>query len=315
MFSEELNVSESFSVLTEENICTNEMMWAACTEVLDTEDMYPKFLPEPVVNRLKDILLYEFADPDLWIRKSMSKRIHISHKDGTLLGASVNTAIPIVYLWNKTQRSQVEWIRAKAILGLDDIFLQRIGEMFDLSSPTDIYIDHIFVDLEGNVTGISCNPSKLNNTFLEGTDYHRITQLYLDSRTYGTNSSTILDFDMYKDGSIAFYPELSYIDRLVTMPNDKRREGDSGFEGRTPMAYEKYAPVTSLTDHLTLTDDYIMMLRDSDVIDDDQAVYAWNLRTHDEQEFQFSYKFNSDGSLKDILTHRVEVKDFQVWRP
>jgi hypothetical protein len=119
---------------------------------------------------------------------------------------------------------------------------------------------------------------------------------------------------MYKDGSIAFYPELAYIDRLVTMPNDKRMS-DASFEGRTPMAYEKYKPIVSKTDTITLVDSYVSMLRDSDVIDDDQAVYAWNLRTHDEQEFQFSYKFNSDGSLKDILTHRVEVKDFQVWRP
>ncbi len=313
MFSEELNVSESFSLLTEEHVCTNEMMWAACTEVFDPDELYPKFLPAEVVDRMKTIFLYEFSDPDLWIRKSMAKRVHISHKDGNLLSASVNTAIPIVFLYDKSQNSKDEWIRAKAILGFDDLYIKRIGEMFDLSSPTDIFIDHIFIDLDGKVTGISCNPSKLNPSFLEGTDYHRITQHY---QTYfnphGRSGSTYLDFDMYADGSLGFYPEITYLKRMIVMPNEKRLQG----EGRAPMGYQKYKPVSNLIEHSAIVDKHIRWLRDSvEIVDDDQAVYAWNLRTHDEQKFQFSYKFNSDGSLKDILAHRIEVEDFQIWRP
>ena len=48
MFQEELSVSQTFSVLRQEYICHNEKMWALCTEVLDTEDVYPKFLPDPL---------------------------------------------------------------------------------------------------------------------------------------------------------------------------------------------------------------------------------------------------------------------------
>lgn len=309
MFQEELSVSQTFSVLRQEYISHNEKMWAMCTEVLDPDDIYPKFLPAPVAEKLKNICMYEFVDADKFIRKSMSKFIHISYKDGELLKASTNTKMPLVFAFQQTPDAQIEWERLKSFLGFKNIHMQKMGEMFDISSPTDIYVDHIFLDMEGNITGISCNPSQLNPEYLKDTDYARIASAYYQNR----KETTYLDFDIHTDGTLSMYPEITYNSRRIILPHDTRTD-----DSVSPVGYtlsEGFKPVTSRLENTQVRDNLIIELRDAmGIIDDDQAAWLFDLCDHPEQKLHISYKFNEDGSLNDIFAHRVEVDNFEVWR-
>ena len=309
MFQEELNVSQTFSVLTGEYICHNEKMWALCTEVLDPDDVYPKFLPDPVAEKLRNICMYQFVDTEKFIRKSMSKFIHISHKDGQLLKASTNTKMPLTFAFMDTPASHTEWEKLVSILGFKTIHLEKLSQLFDLSSPTDIFVDHIFLDLDGNITGISCNPNRLNPEYLKNTDYSRITSgYYVDKK-----DTTFLDFDINTDGSLGMYPEIAYNSRNIAFPHDTRVD-----DSMSPIGYtlkSGFKPVSNRMGSTQVRDNLVIQLRDGlNVINDDQAAWLFDLCDHEDQKLHISYKFNEDGSLNDIFAHRVEVENFEVWR-
>jgi hypothetical protein len=309
MFQEELNVSQTFSVLTGEYICHNEKMWALCTEVLDPDDVYPKFLPGPVADKLRNICMYQFVDSEKFIRKSMSKFIHISHKDGQLLKASTNTKMPLTFAFLDTPASHVEWEKLVSVLGFKTIHLEKISQLFDLSSPTDIFVDHIFLDLDGNITGISCNPNRLNPEYLKDTDYSRITSgYYVDKK-----DTTYLDFDIHTDGTLGMYPEITYNSRNIAFPHDTRID-----DSISPIGYSLksgFKPVSNRMGSMQVRDNLVIHLRDGlNVINDDQAAWLFDLCDHEDQKLHISYKFNEDGSLNDIFAHRVEVENFEVWR-
>lgn len=313
MFSEELSVSQTFSVLRREYICHNEKMWALCTEVLDTQDFYPKFLPDALKEKLRNICLYEFVDEEKFIRKSMAKFVHISHKDGQLLKASTNTHMPLVFAFQQTPAAEIEWQRLKSYLGFKNIHLQKMGEMFNLSSPTDIYVDHIFLDLDGNITGISCNPNLLNTEYLKDTDYSRIAAAYYANR----KETTFLDFDINTDGTISMYPEITYNSRKISFFRDISGTNIST-EAPASVRFslsDGFKPASSRLDNAQIREQLIVELRDKfEVIDDEQAAWLFDLCDHDGQKLHISYKFNEDGSLNDIFAHRVEVDNFEVWR-
>lgn len=293
MFAEELNVSKVYSVRNREELYTHSKMWAVCTSVYSDE--YPDiFLPE-VKQKLQEVLMFEFHDPDRIIPRSITKYVEIWYNDNNIEKSAVTTEIPFVYMTDK-----FEWNKILMELQFDDNLRERIDSIFSLNSPTDIFVDKVILDATGKTIGVSVSPTLLKSNNFIDTDLRRIYEILM-KRQYP------VDFDlMHEDDRIIVHSKKGYNRIVYGVPRD---DSESIFD------YKKYKPAKQTYDKPLEVQFHI-----DDQVDeflscsDEEVEYLKSLIDHPQQEMDFSYIFDKDGALLDVIAYKREVNNFEVWR-
>lgn len=294
MFSPEYYESKVYSLNRREQISSFSAMWAYCTSIVDSD--YPEVFPEAVQNKLGKALSFNFIRQQLLAPQTAERFVYAWHNDGEVIRAGITTDIAYVYLENYLEKE-----RAEVEIGLPASTFERINGMFNMSSPSDILIDQIYYDVDGNYAGLSVNPTKVSDTFLVGTPLRNLIDLMDEDET------TSYDFDLLDD-KIVLRPRKNYNLFQYKLPADVRGE-------ERVLDYGKFKPVKVKIDKRLTVGYYIDKIRDAwEVFSDQDVQYVTGLIDHPEQEINIELIYNMDGTLDDIWVYKVEVRDFKVWR-
>lgn len=293
-FQEELDTCQLYSLTTGEYLCTSERMWAACTSVVD--DKYTSPFTDVMASKMLTLLAYNDDYLKFDESATFGRYFEVWHKDNVVEKASCNTELPYVYL-----AQPAKYIQTKAACGLIDETLQIMQAMFTWASPTDVYVDKLYIDATGDTIGLSVSPTELNPDFLKDSDYARINSLFKSVPHIAT------DFDIYSDRQ-----EIVLTTRMEMHALEVNIERNLNIDAITQIGDFKYTIATRNTPKDRSR--YATQLLTLGLITDDQLLWILDLFDHDEQEFDVDYVFNIDGSLKDTIIKKRDARDFRVWR-
>lgn len=292
-FQEEINTCQLYSLKDQEYLCTYERMWAACTSVVDAK--YTSPFTEEMKEKLREMLSYDDALLQLSDSAEFARYFEVWHKDNVVEKASINTAFPWTYTKKKNS------MPAKLAYGITRQMLETCEDMFVWWSPTDVWFDKIYIDANLNSIGLSVSPTDLDPTYLPDSDYARI------NTALRKKPHIKLDYDIYTDRE-----EIVLTSRVDYHNFSFQVRRNNAVDAITDIGAWKYVGVETNTPR-----DRSMqmgMLRELDVITDDEVTWILSICDHEEQEVDLDYVFNKDGSLKDIIVLKRDARDFQIWR-
>jgi|13_taG_2_1085334.scaffolds.fasta_scaffold03254_4 hypothetical protein len=291
MFSEELDVSKVYRLSTKEIQYTTASMWAVCTSI--ASDSYDEIFTDSAKSQLIDVLNFDYISKGLEVSNSMTKYIDICYND-TIEKISATCGVLISSIVDPS-----EWENAVAVLDLNRDIREKIVALFDIPGPINVGISEMHMDVDGNITGLNTSPRVLDPA-------HKDTQLGVFMKSLADRISCKVTFEHTKgDSGLIVHTHRGYTTRPYTLPKDPT--GDRILEFKH--SKKKWTKIQSRDLWIDLMVSRYAMMNDED------AAWCKSLFDHDEQEIDFSFEFDGDYNLIDILVYKREAKDFVSWRP
>ena len=293
MFSPEFHESKVYSLKNKELFSSFSAMFVYCTSVVS--DDYPQVFSDALQNRFVDCLKFNFLREEMMSPQSAERFVYAWHNEGEIIKSGITTDIAYHNVKNYLHFEQLQ-----LELGVAGDLLQRIESISDLTSPSDIIIDQLYYDAEGNYDGVSLNPTRINEDFLPDTQFSAFVSI-LNENDYP------YDFDLITD-KIVVRPRKNYRESTYSLQSDNRGED-------RVLDYKKFKPKKIELDKSLTVGMYIDKIRDAwELFSDQDVQYVYDQIDHPEQEISIEVIYNLDGSLDDVLVYKCEVRDFKVWR-
>lgn len=290
IFSDNYTVHEKYSVLRQEHICTySEMPWAY-TPLVD--DVYSPNLSNLTKNTLNNVLDYEYFWKDRDTIKNEVKMLGINHTDDSII--SFQTSFRLLYACVRAEMKH---------------FIERtkIDHLYEACAKIDIIVPNnaasftgMYHNADGVPTAIQITDKNYN---VIGYENDMLTQLVDYSRR---------NYDMCK-GRLNVYNDNQVSITMAFQHPVAVFAKKSAQDSLTADDYRKISTNRRSVSRQQSVGKHVFGMRAYDFLTDDQCKYIlstlWDDHTKDFM-MDLEYKFNSDGTLADIVCSVVKYHEF-----
>ncbi len=290
IFSDNYTVHEKYSVLRQEHICTySEMPWAY-TPLVD--DIYSPNLSNLTKNTLNNVLDYEYFWKDRDTIKNEVKMLGINHIDDSII--SFQTSFRLLYACVRAEMKH---------------FIERtkIDHLYEACAKIDIIVPNnaasftgMYHNADGVPTAIQITDKNYN---VIGYENDMLTQLVDYSRR---------NYDMCK-GRLNVYNDNQVSITMAFQHPVAVFAKKSAQDSLTVDDYRQLSTNRRSVSRQQSVGKHVFGMRAYDFLTDDQCKYIlstlWDDHTKDFM-MDLEYKFNSDGTLADIVCSVVKYHEF-----